>query len=419
MRSRVSGLVRLSASRKRVIARLAIVAALAGLVGAQSVGATTSPTSGPLTPSLARHLSQNANQHVIVILKSQPAAAHVGSAAAGAASRAIAGAQAPLMRELRAVHATHVKSFTLVDAFAATVSKAEVARLKANRAVAEVIPDVTIHGAAPARTPTTASHKLKSHQATTLTPNVIPGACSARQAAARPRGPVLDQHRLGRPAASRPRASLGITGAGVKVAWIADGIDPNNINFIRPNGTSAFIDYQDFTGDGPGQPTERRRGVPRRQLDRRPGPARLRRQRLQRPARPDRLQHPHRGRGPRREPRRPQRVRHVRGHHRVELPRRRSTTRSQTDHVNVINESFGSNPFPDVTALDATKQFDDAAVAAGVDGQRLQRRRRLTNTIGSPATDPKRHRRRRLDRLPLLRADQLRRRALLRDHAAG
>ena len=55
--------------------------------------------------------------------------------------------------------------------------------------------------------------------------------------------------------AAKTAAQLGIDGTGVKVGLIADGINPNNIGFKRSNGTSSIVDYKDFYGDGPNAPT--------------------------------------------------------------------------------------------------------------------------------------------------------------------
>jgi hypothetical protein len=235
------------------------------LVGLGALTITLVPATSAraqMSDEMAAQLSQNADQHVIVIMKSQHAAAHKDSAELAQRSAAIDAEQAPLMDELRQVHATNIKSYHLVSALAATVSKAELERLKANPAVAAVVPDVTIRR--PRGKTVTASKSTNSARAndtTSLVPRVIPGACGANgwvQLA--PEGLALTYTDSENPNIPTAR-SLGITGAGVKVAWIADGIDPNNINFIRPDGTSVFDpatggDYQDFSGDGPGQLTD-------------------------------------------------------------------------------------------------------------------------------------------------------------------
>jgi len=326
---------------------------------------------GALSNAEVQQLATGTSHPVIVIMRNKLSGA------------AALNDQAPVVSEISRLSPRHVKQFRTVNSLAATVTDAEIERLKANPSVAMVVPDVVIHRAKP-QTGATPTPGIS----TSLTPNVIPGACGANgKVQLEPEALQTTATNSDDPHAKTAR-SLGFTGKGVKVAWIADGLDPNNVNFIRKDGTSAFIDYQDFTGDGPGQPTSgdeafldansiAGQGIVTYNVanfSAQPSPGGVCNVRIE-------------GMAP--------------GASLVGLDvfgTFEDTTESNflqaidyainVAHVDVINESFGSNPFPDVTALDATKLFNEEAVKAGITVVVSSGDAGFTNTIGSPATDP-------------------------------
>ncbi len=369
-RSRASRSVRLMAAAGSALAAVAGTSVLA--VGAQAAPAASAAT------------GTSKSQPVIVVLRTQFAPAREGTRAATARMTQVSSAQAPVLTALRAAGATHVRTYSLVNALAATVSGSELAKLKSDPEVTEVIPDVTISGPDPLAQPPASKSKPAGKYA--LTPNPIPGACSANNPQLEPEGLTLT--RTASYQKSQPTArSLGISGAGVKVAWLGDGINVNNANLLRKNKTSVFFDFQDFSGDGPGQPTAGSLAYIDANTIAGQGQHTYNVQDFS--AEPDttackiRIQ----GVAP--------------GASLLGLDvfgENEDTTESsflqalnyavQTDHVNVLDESFSLNPFPDVSALDLTKQFNDAAAAAGVVVTVSSGDGGSANTIGSPASDP-------------------------------
>jgi hypothetical protein len=366
--------------RKRALALAAAATAAVALATTQATAAVAdTPAAGgaqPLSTAQAAQLSQNVNTPVIVLLKNQPGAATANRA------NAISTSQDPLVGELSQVHAQHVTRFHVANAVSATVSKDEAARLATNPAVQAVIPDGVIKGAPPAAA--TAAEGAASTPAGAAGQDVCP---APGKTMLEPEA-LPDTHTASDDPTAKTARSLGFDGAGVKVAYLAEGIDINNPDFIRANGQHVFADYQDFSGDGTNAATSGGEAF----LDASAIAAQGRQ------------------------------VYNVQnfGAHPLPTPcdiriegvapgaslygfkvfgnNDYSTTSGflqaidwavNHDHVDVINESFGTNPFPDSETSDAVKLFDDYAVASGVTVTVSSGDAGITSTEGSPASDPK------------------------------
>ncbi|MBV9605820.1 MAG: protease inhibitor I9 family protein [Solirubrobacterales bacterium] len=352
-------------SARRVVSGFGVLAAVIAL--GQLAGSAAAIAQG-----------QAATQRVIVVLKNQETGLPATRADIGARRQAIQSAQAPVTSQLNSSGARDVHRYTVLNAVSATVSPAEEAQLKSNPAVSQVVPDQVIR-LAPAQV------TGNGGSATGTTPS---GVCApAGKVQLNPQALETIHADSDVPGAQTAR-SLGFTGAGVTVGFIADGLDINNPDFIRSTGQHVFIDYKDFSGEGTSVPTGGEEAF---------GDASS-------IAAQGRQVYNVAGYGPHA----------VTGtcDIRVEgvapgaslvgldiFGAEDAGFNSSflqaidyavgTDHVNVLNESLGNNYYPDDQAtLDVIKQANDNATAAGTTVTVSSGDAGVTSTIGTPSTDP-------------------------------
>ncbi|MET8981903.1 S8 family serine peptidase [Streptomyces sp. NPDC004539] len=206
-------------------------AALAGSVLLSLAALGTAPASA--SPTATQADAPGGAQRVIVLLRDQHPELSPRTDTARRA-KAVAGDQSPVVTLLKDTGATHLARMSLVNAVAATVDPGTIARIRDDQDVAAVVPDLPI--------------SLPRH------PHATAAAPSAATCAKGIAQPTLEPEGLG--LTRTDTAQRLATGKGVKVAFMADGIDVDNPEFVRPDGSRVITDYQDFTGGGTSEATD-------------------------------------------------------------------------------------------------------------------------------------------------------------------
>jgi len=326
--------------------------------------------------------SAGPHRSVIVLLKNQHAEAPAAPSTLRVRRERVQADQAPVKRQVQSVGGTLGASYTTLNGFAASVPTGDLAALRADPSVAAVVPDL------PLTRPKATPERTATASGTSPAPTP-PGACPTDPAKPKLEPQALEVTHTNSDDPSAPTArKLGATGAGVKVAFIADGLDVNNPDFIRADGSHVITDYKDFSGDGTAAPTSGIEAFGDASSIAAQGRVSYDLSRFVNPAAQTlpvgctvRIE----GVAP--------------GAQVVALKVFGGETAPasgflaaieyavNTDHVDVINESFGGNPYPD-NGTDPISIFNENAVAAGVSVVASSGDAGIGGTVGSPASSP-------------------------------
>jgi len=333
---------------------------------------------------------------VIVILKNQFRELPASASQIGARRAALTSAQRPLEAAVRSSGGTIHFSYDVLNAFAATASRAEISKLRSDPAVAQVLPDAVVKD--PTQSGSVAGgtayndkpvlKRARRHALSLKAYQQVRVADGAQQVCpSNPADPIIAPEGLNLINAPQARA-LGVDGSGVKVAFLAEGIDVNNPDFIRPDGQHVIVDYQDFSGDGPNAVTGGAEAFGDASTIAAQGNVTYDLSQFVNPANAGRL---------------PAgcNIKLVGVSPGASLVAMKvfgdsgSTFTSNilqgmswavgVDHVNVLNESFGSNPLPDSTQ-DVLGRFNRLAAQAGTFVTVSSGDSGTASTIGSPAS---------------------------------
>ncbi|MGI8667156.1 MAG: protease inhibitor I9 family protein, partial [Jatrophihabitans sp.] len=218
-------------------------------MGATALGTVCQFLGG--SPAIAAPTAASvSNDSVIVVLHDQLSATPANRTHVSARRSQASSSQDAVISRLTkrgGAKVSKVQHYTAANAFSLTVTPEQAAALAADPSVAAVIPNTRISVPVTAAAAKTVSPK----SVTSLGPVADPTICPTDPSKPPLEPEALQDTNTSSDDPSAKTAQQLTDGSGVKVAYIADAINPDNPDFIRADGSHVITDHKAFSADGP------------------------------------------------------------------------------------------------------------------------------------------------------------------------